>query len=64
MIIHNTYGMVDPVTVTIIAALVTSVTALAVSIVTHLKSSTCWGVSVDFTPSTVTEPSAVTDVKK
>ena len=62
--------MVDPVTGTIIAALVTSVTALAVSIVTHLKSSTCWGVFVDFTPtalSTVTEPTvlnAVTDVKK
>ena len=63
--------MIDPITGTIIATLVISVTALAVSIVTHLKSSTCWGVSVDFTPttlSTVTEPTVLsmvtTDVKK
>ena len=56
--------MIDPITGAIIATL-TFVTALAVSIVTHLKSSMCWGVSANFTPTTVTEPSAVTtDVKK
>ena len=47
--------MVDPVTATLIATLITSSASLFVAILTHLKSSKCFGVDMEFT-STPTSP--------
>ena len=44
--------MVDVVLATIITTLITSVGALAVGLVNHLKSSSCWGISAEFDSTT------------
>ena len=49
--------MLDPITGTIIATLITSAAALGVAVFTHLKSSKCFGFDFEFSSSPTTNSS-------